>query len=65
MQPRARDRGGQDRPPPAGFGLGFERNIAYVTGLFNVRDVIPFPGTPGNGDVVDPTQRDVSKPRFS
>ncbi|HTP95910.1 MAG TPA: asparagine--tRNA ligase [Burkholderiales bacterium] len=34
--------------PHAGFGLGFERTLAYVTGLTNVRDVIPFPRTPGN-----------------
>jgi asparaginyl-tRNA synthetase len=34
--------------PHAGFGLGFERTVAYVTGLSNVRDVIPFPRTPGN-----------------
>ena len=34
--------------PHAGFGLGFERTIAYVTGLANVRDAIPFPRTPGN-----------------
>ena len=34
--------------PHAGFGLGFERTVAYVTGLGNVRDVIPFPRTPGN-----------------
>jgi asparaginyl-tRNA synthetase len=34
--------------PHAGFGLGFERTIAYVTGLANVRDVIPFPRSPGN-----------------
>jgi asparaginyl-tRNA synthetase len=34
--------------PHAGFGLGFERTIAYATGLTNVRDVIPFPRTPGN-----------------
>jgi asparaginyl-tRNA synthetase len=32
----------------AGFGLGFERTLAYVTGLANVRDAIPFPRTPGN-----------------
>jgi asparaginyl-tRNA synthetase len=32
----------------AGFGLGFERTVAYVTGLSNVRDVIPFPRTPGS-----------------
>jgi asparaginyl-tRNA synthetase len=34
--------------PHAGFGLGFERTLAYITGLSNVRDVIPFPRTPGN-----------------
>ncbi len=34
--------------PHAGFGLGLERTIAYVTGLANVRDAIPFPRTPGN-----------------
>lgn len=34
--------------PHAGFGLGFERLVAYVTGMQNVRDVIPFPRTPGN-----------------
>jgi asparaginyl-tRNA synthetase len=34
--------------PHAGFGLGFERTLAYVTGLSNVRDTIPFPRTPGN-----------------
>ncbi|MGX8843047.1 amino acid--tRNA ligase-related protein, partial [Klebsiella quasipneumoniae] len=31
--------------PHSGFGLGFERLIAYVTGVQNVRDVIPFPRT--------------------
>ena len=34
--------------PHAGFGLGFERLLAYVTGMENVRDVIPFPRTPGH-----------------
>jgi asparaginyl-tRNA synthetase len=34
--------------PHAGFGLGFERTVAYVTGLANVRDAIPFPRTPGS-----------------
>lgn len=34
--------------PHAGFGLGFERLISYVTGLANVRDVIPYPRTPKN-----------------
>jgi asparaginyl-tRNA synthetase len=36
--------------PHAGFGLGFERTVAYVTGLSNVRDAIPFPRTPGNAN---------------
>jgi asparaginyl-tRNA synthetase len=36
--------------PHAGFGLGFERTISYVTGMGNVRDVIPFPRTPGNAE---------------
>ncbi|MCU0847676.1 MAG: asparagine--tRNA ligase [Spirochaetes bacterium] len=34
--------------PHAGFGLGFERAIQYVTGMQNIRDVIPFPRTPRN-----------------
>ncbi|GAB5415151.1 MAG: asparagine--tRNA ligase [Congregibacter sp.] len=34
--------------PHAGFGLGFERLINYVTGMENVRDAIPFPRTPGS-----------------
>jgi asparaginyl-tRNA synthetase len=34
--------------PHAGFGLGFERLVQFVTGLANIRDVIPFPRTPGN-----------------
>jgi asparaginyl-tRNA synthetase len=36
--------------PHAGFGLGFERLLAYITGMENVRDVIPFPRTPGHAD---------------
>ncbi len=36
--------------PHAGFGLGFERAIAYATGMKNVRDVIPFPRTPRNAE---------------
>jgi asparaginyl-tRNA synthetase len=36
--------------PHAGFGLGFERLISYVTGVSNVRDVIPFPRTPGHAE---------------
>ncbi|MCC5792342.1 MAG: asparagine--tRNA ligase [Legionellaceae bacterium] len=36
--------------PHAGFGLGLERFITYVTGVANVRDVIPFPRTPGHAD---------------
>lgn len=34
--------------PHSGFGLGFERLVAYATGVSNVRDVIPFPRTPNN-----------------
>jgi asparaginyl-tRNA synthetase len=36
--------------PHAGFGLGFERTMVYVTGMVNIRDVIPFPRTPGNAE---------------
>lgn len=36
--------------PHAGFGLGFERLISYITGINNVRDVIPFPRTPGHAN---------------
>ena len=32
--------------PHAGFGLGFERLVQFVTGMQNIRDVIPFPRTP-------------------
>jgi asparaginyl-tRNA synthetase len=34
--------------PHAGFGLGLERLIMWITGAGNIRDVIPFPRTPGN-----------------
>ncbi len=34
--------------PHAGFGLGFERLLTYVTGMENIRDTIPFPRTPGS-----------------
>jgi len=34
--------------PHAGFGLGFERLVQFVTGMGNIRDVIPFPRTPGS-----------------
>lgn len=37
--------------PHAGFGLGFERLIMYVTGIENIRDVIPFPRWPGNAAI--------------
>jgi asparaginyl-tRNA synthetase len=33
--------------PHAGFGLGFERLIQFMTGMQNIRDVIPFPRVPG------------------
>ncbi len=36
--------------PHAGFGLGFERLVQFVTGMANIRDVIPFPRVPGNAD---------------
>jgi asparaginyl-tRNA synthetase len=36
--------------PHAGFGLGFERLVQYVTGMGNIRDVIPYPRTPGNAE---------------
>ncbi|MEP4892233.1 MAG: asparagine--tRNA ligase [Aliiglaciecola sp.] len=36
--------------PHSGFGLGFERLVAYVTGMQNIRDVIPFPRSPGNAN---------------
>lgn len=36
--------------PHAGFGLGLDRLVSYVTGVNNVRDVIPFPRTPGNAN---------------
>ncbi len=36
--------------PHAGFGLGFERTIQFITGMQNIRDVIPFPRTPKNAD---------------
>jgi len=36
--------------PHSGFGLGLERALLYITGLGNIRDVIPFPRTPGNAE---------------
>lgn len=36
--------------PHAGFGLGFERLVQFVTGMTNIRDVIPFPRFPGNAE---------------
>jgi asparaginyl-tRNA synthetase len=36
--------------PHAGFGLGFERAVMYITGVENIRDVVPFPRTPKNAD---------------
>ena len=36
--------------PHAGYGLGFERIIMYLTGVSNIRDVIPFPRTTGNAE---------------
>jgi asparaginyl-tRNA synthetase len=34
--------------PHAGFGLGFERLVQFITSMTNIRDVIPFPRTPGS-----------------
>ncbi len=36
--------------PHAGFGLGFERIVQFCTGMQNIRDVIPFPRTPGHAE---------------
>ena len=36
--------------PHSGFGLGFERTVQFVTGVPNIRDVIPFPRTPKNAE---------------
>ena len=36
--------------PHSGFGLGFERLLLFVTGMTNIRDVIPFPRTPNNAN---------------
>jgi asparaginyl-tRNA synthetase len=36
--------------PHAGFGLGLERTIIYATGMANIRDVIPYPRSPGNAE---------------
>ena len=36
--------------PHAGFGLGFERIVLFITGMANIRDVIPFPRTPGSAE---------------
>jgi asparaginyl-tRNA synthetase len=36
--------------PHAGFGLGFERLVQFMTGMANIRDVIPFPRVPGSAE---------------
>jgi asparaginyl-tRNA synthetase len=36
--------------PHAGFGLGFERLVMYLTGITNIRDVLPFPRTTGSAE---------------
>jgi asparaginyl-tRNA synthetase len=36
--------------PHSGFGLGLERTLLFITGMSNIRDVIPFPRTPGNAE---------------
>ena len=47
--------------PHAGFGLGFERTISYITGLANVRDVIPFPKTQKGTDLMTGAPGDVDE----
>ena len=37
--------------PHSGFGVGFERLIMYITGVENIKEVIPFPRYPGHADV--------------
>ncbi|MGB0740382.1 MAG: amino acid--tRNA ligase-related protein, partial [Planctomycetaceae bacterium] len=36
--------------PHSGFGLGLERAVLLITGMANIRDVIPFPRTPGHAE---------------
>ena len=36
--------------PHSGFGMGFERAIMYITGMSNIRDVIPYPRSPQNAE---------------
>ncbi len=36
--------------PHSGFGLGLERVVQFITGMANIRDVIPFPRTPGSAE---------------
>ena len=36
--------------PHSGFGLGFERMVLFITGMSNIRDVIPFPRTPKSAE---------------
>jgi asparaginyl-tRNA synthetase len=36
--------------PHSGFGLGVERVLLFITGMGNIRDVIPFPRTPGSAE---------------
>jgi asparaginyl-tRNA synthetase len=36
--------------PHSGFGLGLERAVLFLSGMQNIRDVIPFPRTPGNAE---------------
>lgn len=43
--------------PHAGFGLGFERLVQFATGIDNIRDVIPFPRTPGSAEFWNPQVR--------
>ena len=51
--------------PHSGFGLGFERLVVYVTGMGNVRDVIPFPRTPRNAEYYTTADSRYKKGQFS
>ena len=48
--------------PHSGFGLGFERLLLFVTGMANIRDVIPFPRTPNNAEFKSNRANEKPKP---
>lgn len=47
--------------PHAGFGLGFERAVMYITGMENIRDVVIAPRTPGNAQLITNDKKDDKK----